>query len=366
VNRSPVGSVRSAALLFASLACVAAARPAGAATYCVDTAAELQSALSAAAASSADDVIDIESGTYATTSPQGFRVVLSAPGDLRISGGWSGGCVFQVAGQRSTIDGELHRPGMVLLGTQDTAGLLHIDHLSFIHGRSSEAHIAGGLTANPYLSHGFGVEIESNRFVDNSADDPAESFGGGLKTDASNGLLLRDNVFKDNHAAHQAGGAMLYCDAGLTAITNNTFTANSAGSGLATDTGGLFLQGTCVTEIVNNILWGNDGLDLSLLTPGVVVRYNDIAHIGGTEAPGSSTANLDVNPQFESAGILRLERTSPLIDIGFDEPLSGLSAQAFEGGPRLVGPHVDFGAYELDKLFDDGFDPPFILTDVID
>jgi hypothetical protein len=359
VNISLVGSVRSVASLFVLLACVAAARPAGAATYCVDTAAELQSALSAAAASSADDVINIVGGTYASTSAQGFRVDLSAPGDLRISGGWFGACLFQVAGQRSTIDGELHRPGLVLLGTQDTAGLLHIDHLSFIHGRSNESHVAGGLTANPYLSNGFGVEIESNRFVDNSADHPNDSVGGGLKTDASNGLLLRDNVFNDNHAASQGGGAALYCEAGLTEITNNTFTANSASNGLADTSGGLLLQGTCGTEIVNNILWGNDGLDLSLLTPGVVVRYNDIADIGGTEAPGSSTANLDVDPQFESAGILRLERTSPLIDIGFDEPLSGLSAQAFDGGPRLVGPHVDFGAYELDKLFDDGFDPLF-------
>lgn len=62
-------------------------------------------------------------------------------------------------------------------------------------------------------------------------------------------------------------------------------------------------------------------------------------------------------PQFGSATNLRPKRSSPLIDAGLNAPTGGLPGASFDGGPRLVGPRVDIGAYELDELLVDGFDP---------
>lgn len=330
---------------------------AGAASYCVDTAAELQSALTAAAASTVDDIIRIESGTYVSTSAQGFRAELSVTGDLEISGGWFAGCLFRQRGVRSVIDGGLVRPGMTLLGTFDSGGLLRVAHLSFVRGVGSDA---GGLTANPFVATNLDVEIEDCNFRDNTAVGATEGFGGGLIAVSDGSLSVKGNVFALNHGDAGAGAASLRCGSGLGAFVNNTVVDNTADVGAAGDSGGVHLNGNCVWEVANNILWGNEGLDLMLFAQDAVLRYNDLDDLGGPEPPASSQGNINVDPQFVSATNFRLERSSPLVDAGLDAPLAGLPAFSHDGGPRIAGPAVDIGAYELDVLFADDFDPLII------
>ena len=51
---------------------------------------------------------------------------------------------------------------------------------------------------------------------------------------------------------------------------------------------------------------------------------------------------------------------SPLINVGDDTTnalLGGISAYDLDGNARTVGTAIDFGAYESDVLFADGFGP---------
>lgn len=333
-----------------------------AADYCVSTANGLQNALNAAAASAANDTLRLVEGTYQSTSPQGFRVQLGETGNLTISGGWLSGCLLPLRNRRSTIDGQLARPGMVLLGGFDSGGLLRIERLNFINGRGQGEYIAGGLTANPYLGAGLDIEIENCRFFNNTADHESAGFGGGLNSVAQGTMLVRNNLFLLNHADTAGGAASLNCGSSVAGFINNTVVDNTAVVGAAHNIGGVRLDGSgCVWEVASNILWGNEGRDLSLHNPGAALRYNDLDDLGGDDAPATSTGNVNVNPQFVSDTNLRLRRSSPLVDAGFNEPMTGLSALAYDGGPRLVGPHVDIGAYELDVLFADDFDPVILI-----
>jgi hypothetical protein len=351
------GNIRRMTWLGACAA-LAGAAPASALVHCVDTAAELQSALTTAAASNADDTIRVVMGVYAPTSVDGFHAELDAPGDLDISGGWYPGCIARLRGARSTIDGQGSRPGMVLLGTSTSDGHLSISHLNFVNGLSDGIH-AGGLTANPYVAVRLDVTIDANRFAGNEAVDSVNGGGGGLRTVADGTLVVSNNVFVDNYARNWGGAALLHCQGLLARIAGNTVTGNEASTGSATSAAGVRIGGDCLVEVANNILWGNTGLDLALYAEGVRLYHNDLADIGGAEAPATSIGNVQVDPQFVSTANLRLQRTSPLIDAGYDTPIDGLTAFDADGGPRVAGPHVDIGAYELDRLFSDGFDPQF-------
>lgn len=44
----------------------------------------------------------------------------------------------------------------------------------------------------------------------------------------------------------------------------------------------------CTWEVANNILWGNEGIDLHLQTAGTVLRCNDLDDLGGSSPPASS------------------------------------------------------------------------------
>lgn len=344
-----------------SLVLLLAALPGHAVDYCVSTATGLQSALTAAAASTADDTIRLVQGTYRTTLPLGFRATLTTTGDLAISGGWSFSCQGRVPGGRSTIDGESLRPGLTLLDAPDSGGLLRVEWLSFVNGFTSGSESSGGLTAGRTWPNGLAVEIEHCRFVNNVADHPTQARAGALYSLASQSLSVRNNVFLRNQSQDEGGAAHLICGGGISDFINNTVYDNSAGLGAASDNGGLKLSGflSCPWEVASNIIWGNEGIDLVLATDAVILRNNNVGDLGGAFAPNISTNNSNVDPQFVSAGVVRLRRSSPMIDAGLDAPLTGLSAQDHDGGPRRVLPQVDVGAYEYDVLLAHDFDPPF-------
>lgn len=336
-----------------------------AATYCVDSAAGLQAAMTAAAASSVDDAIHLVNGIYAPTSPNGFFAQLGVSGRLDISGGWHVGCLARNRGQRSTIDGGTFLPGMVIVGSTAAgpAASLSISHLNFVHGYTMDtAGRGGGLTVSLPQAATVDVTIDANRFFDNQSENAQDGGGGGLRVYAERNLVVSNNIFSGNHARTFGGAALLSCGSVLAKIVNNTVTDNEASVGNAGDLSGLYVYGGCFTEIANNILWGNSGIDLALYVQGARLYNNDLADLGGDDAPAVSSGNIYANPLFVSSTDLRLRRSSTLVDAGLDTPIDGLPEFAYDDGPRLVGAHVDIGAYELDRLFDDGFDPPFDIA----
>ena len=290
-----------------------------AATYCVDDGEGLQESLQAAGFNGSDDVIRLEAGVYDTASPDGFiysPFLSSGGGDLDISGGWNNNCTLRVSGQRSTIDGELQRPGLTIDNSSTITDVVRVRYLQFIRGVASGSGQAGGLTVED--GGGF-VEIDSNRFADNTSSHPTLGAAGGLRASAVYSLYVRNNVFVSNDAdtaaVESAGAATLACNFDLLAdgarFINNTVVGNTAGSGAASDTGGIRLDGDCPWEIANNIMWDNAGIDLELNSEGATLRNNDIGERGGSEAPTTDSGNVSIDPQFTSATSVRPKRTSP-------------------------------------------------------
>lgn len=337
--------------------------PLQAATFCVDDANELQATLAAAVSNDESDVIRIESGVYRSTSPNGFNVFngSSQAHDLEISGGWSAGCGLRLPGQRSSIDGEAVRPGMVIGGSLDVRGRLTLRNLQFLRGRSTHPDRAGGLTIN----RGYDVVLASNLFRLNVLDHANSAASGGLYLLTEGSIIVRGNVFADNDAnspptaAAGAAGMHCYATSGFATFNHNTVTGNLADAGTLSDTGGIRVYGlpNCAWTVANNILWGNAGLDIAVDVAHVALLSNDLGEPGGSQLPGSFAGNVDVDPQFVSASNLRLQRSSPLVDAGLANPPGGTPSASFDGGPRLVGPGLDMGAYEQDGLFVHGFDP---------
>jgi hypothetical protein len=352
-----------ASLLLLPLMALAAS--AHAEIYCVGDGTILQLALHASAQSpTVNDSIRLEAGTYHTTSPDGFYAAFGNDntGNLDISGGWSSGCQVRLPGRRSTIDGELTRPGMRLYGTLGVHGRVRITNLEFVRGRATGQHISGGLT----VDRGYDIEIESNVFSDNALENANTVAGAGLYAVSEGAISVRNNLFvrndADSPASPAAGGAAVYCygSGGVGRFINNTVYDNTADAGASSDVGGVYVGGlaACGWDVANNSLWGNPGLDLSLGSVSVSMRNNDLQNRGGSETPSASSGNFSASPQFLSATDFRLKRSSPLVDAGLDAAGGGVTGGSLDGGPRLVGPHVDIGAYELDRLFADGFDPP--------
>ncbi len=341
-----------------------AAAPAHAVTYCVEDATELQLVLDAVMSNGTDDIIRVEAGIYRATSPDGFTAYdfNTDSTDLEISGGWTSDCALRLPNSRSTIDGEFERPGLNIVGTTDVGGRVVVRNLNFMRGLSLNGNVAGGLTIN----RGFDIVVESNAFTDNTVRSTSGAASGGLYALSEGSLTVRNNLFARNDAEQPssaaAGAASLYCygTGGATAsFINNTVHDNTADVGAASDIGGVRVSGlvNCPWSVANNHLRGNAGIDFALAISGISLRNNNLGVTGGSEIPASSSGNIDLAPQFVSNTNLRPKRSSPLVDAGLNAPTGGLPGASFDGGPRVVGGRVDIGAYELDELFVNGFDP---------
>jgi hypothetical protein len=326
-----------------------------AATFCVSNGAELRQALISSTLNNEADVIRLQTGNYTSSQPQGFTADVSN-GGLELSGGWGAGCLIRSRSARSTIDGQYQRPGMFINGNLVANRTVRITQLAFVRGVGADF---GGLMVNALGQGDMRVEIERNRFHDNHNTDVDDYLGGGLLVTADD-IKVYGNLFTGNHAGVGGGAAALNC-IGTTmpgAFTSNTVVLNTAAFGQANDIGGVTLFGSCQWEIANNILWDNEGYDLRIPDNRATLRNNNLEDLFGT--PFASSGNIAVDPMFVATGNLRLKRASPLVDAGFDEVFLGLPQYSYDGGIRIAGPRIDIGAYELDILFDHGFDPLFV------
>lgn len=325
-----------------------------AAVRCVGDAGELYAALLASSLDGAADVIRLEVGTYRAGQPEGFTANL-AGGALEISGGWVSGCLFRQRGGRSTIDGEYLRPGLSITGALPHSLTVRVAHLTI---RRGVGHETGGLIVAGTGASTLRVELEDNRFHDNTQTAIEDEIGGGVRV-AADEVRVFGNVFTENHAGNLAGAGAFTCFGALGAFTNNTIVRNTARFGEPDARGGVMLGGNCLWEVANNILWDNEGYDLAISDGDATLRHNNVADLSGT--PAGSSGNVSVEPGFAGTGNLRLRRDSPLVDAGFDDTLLGLPLRSHDGGPRIAGPAIDIGAYELDVLFADDFDPLVLL-----
>lgn len=324
------------------------AGPVPAAVYCVDTPSALHTAINVAEANGEDDAIRLVGGTYASSTA--FHFQSTEAHSITFVGGYDANCAD--AGEPSALDGQQQRRGLFVLNPN---GGIAIEGLTFTRGLSTNNR-GGGLFAS---SESGDIRIDRNVFLANRADD----FGGAARVVTETGTLrVRGNLAFANSAAN-IGAFELMQVSGTAYVVGNTIAYNASEGDFMP--GGLWIGGAAHFVVSNNIIWDNlpeePGPFDSDFTGSINHdRYsNDIGVVAGVAA-GEVVGELSVDPQFADCGFLcigfELERNSPLVDAGIDAAAGGMTATDLAGKARTIGPHVDIGAYENDRLFEDGFD----------
>jgi hypothetical protein len=316
---------------------------------CVDTAAELQSALNAAGANGADDVIQVVQGIYLTPGSR-FGYVTSESFDLQLLGGFNASCTDRAIVPADTIlDGGGENPVLAIQPGSSTWGRILVQGFTIRNGAATGSATAGLEIA---AAAGFAgrITIDHNMVLDNHA----ESGSAGLHSRTDGNLLaVINNLIAGNASSTGHGAGFLSCNGEATFLTNNTVADNSCPACV----GGLEVTGAVAPQISNNILWGNDGVDLAFHHPATWLDHNDVGTFTGTPDPGS-LGNLSVDPLFIGGGNYRLQIHSPVSNQGTNSPYSGLPAFDLDGRPRTMDGHVDMGAYEIPPIFISGFEDP--------
>ncbi|HEV7734535.1 MAG TPA: choice-of-anchor Q domain-containing protein [Candidatus Binatia bacterium] len=122
-------------------------------------------------------------------------------------------------------------------------------------------------------------------------------------------------------------------------VANNSVAGNR--TGLAVGTSG---TGTMHGVVANNLVVGNT--DRGLVVPPSIPNRNNLIFANGLDAfvpePGTRLAD----PRFEP-GTLRLRPDSPARDAGATDVVPTDVATDADGNPRVAGPAVDIGAFEV-------------------
>jgi len=312
---------------------------------CVSTANGIQSALNNAVANGQDDIIEIVAGSYALSTKLSFNSTEAH--SLALVGGFNAGCVG-TSGDATLVDGQ---HAVQLLDVFNGSGSISVSRITFIAGTADV-----GLNAIVTLSSNTGIVIvERNIFVGNRS---YNGVGALTAYGDAGGVRVRENLVVANRGA-LIGGVLVGQGGGESYITGNTIISNTTDTaGLA---GGLAVNGSGHFTISNNIIWNNAGATGSdFSTPAAHSRYsNDIGLVGIGAAPDQLIGEQYVDPQFASCGFLCFELAwySPLIDAGVDAPAAGQLGVDLVGKARILGAHVDIGAYENEVIFVDGFEP---------
>ena len=362
---------KRAALVWAVLSLSVLLAPRGAvraAAFCVHDSAGLQAALDTAASNGESDEIRVGTGLY--LAPVGGFTYNPSPPDanLTIVGGWKPpfdfGCLLNEQNPAQTVlTGNGSGPVMKIIARDGNATLRL---LTFEDGQAGSGGTAGlsldsPINLDPNAHDSYTFTVERNLFVFNQGG----AFGG-LRVMMVDGLMqVINNVFAWNDASQSAALHLTALGQTLIYVSNNSVLHN-VGSGTAAIA--IHAGAPAPAWLYNNLFYDNDTADINLNSTGYVeLQHNNLfTRIGAT--PVLEEATTSIVPTFQSGGFLclncfTLERASPLVDAGLEPapsfPFWYLTATDAKGGPRDIE-GVDIGAFETDRLFRNGFDPPFI------
>ncbi len=334
-----------------------------AATVCVSTAGQLNTAIIAAETNNQSDDIRIRTGTYVAPIPDGFYYYPPSNnadlGSVTVSGGWNSGCSLMTNDATLTVlSGNLQTS---VLRFRNANGLMTVRNLTITGG-----YVASGVLGALHFDHvsGFGLSVFVDRVILHHNETYAALY---VKTQAP--IRVEGSLFHSNFTGSTgAGGARIINENGFNAtyIFNNTFTQNRVGN--VSTVGGLVLENVAdaPTYINNNIFWGNDNSDLGVIGTTASQNncgYNDVGVFSNVIVCNGAGV-VYVNPLFSNPGLedFRLAVNSPLIDIGCNTvQCTGIPLIDLLGVARPQGVKHDMGAYEggygiSDLIFADGFD----------
>ncbi|HEY3413083.1 MAG TPA: right-handed parallel beta-helix repeat-containing protein [Armatimonadota bacterium] len=131
---------------------------------------------------------------------------------------------------------------------------------------------------------------------------------------------------------------------GMATLTNCTISGNTIGSGVYVESGG--------TASVTNSIVAFNSTGIYLNGGKVMLSHNDVYGSSPDDFrnipdPTGTNGNISQDPRFVSrtGGDFHLTSGSPCIDAG-DDTLVTAGQRDAEGRPRIVGAHVDMGAFE--------------------
>lgn len=344
---------------------LAACAPAHAHTFCVGTAAELTSALASAGSTyqNEDNTIEVKHGTYTGV----WTYSVANTHSITVSGGFYdffGGCLADSLPDPAltVLDGSNSNTVLRISLLAGSSGGVAISTLTFAHGKETFNGYGGGLTVLAEGANTGNVLIERDVFQHNT-NTAAIGSSAALAVSTGGVTTIRNNLFANN-TANVASAMNLYNSAGHACVTNNTvaynvLTAAPVGNASVVYDG----AGAAYAIFVNNIVVFvnvNVGDDIALNSRMTLID-NDVGASNG--APdGASVGNVAIDPKFVDGlnGNFRLKPRSPLINVGDDTSssfLGGISTYDLDGNARTVGAAIDFGAYESDVLFANGFGP---------
>jgi hypothetical protein len=316
-----------------------------AATFCVDSIASLTTALATAQSNNQDDNIYVAVGTYTLTEELSYFAAPTEFFTVNIIGGAPVvGCPGPPDLSSSTVlDGQ----NLVRQLSIIAKGNVSVGFISFVRGKPTV--FAGGALSISNSVGSSSVYVFDDVFIANTA----ANSGGAMFVASPGTVYLWSNLMLANTGS--PASAIHLATTGNTYLNGNSIVGNQFVN--QSGFGAVNIAGTGHYWLSNNIVWNNEGTDVYDQSGPTDYANNDIGVMDGLP-PLSAVHEKNVDPGFVGIFGAMLGPDSPLVNAGLDNP------PGFVGGccdpthgPRLIGQHVDIGAYETDVLFRNGYEP---------
>jgi parallel beta-helix repeat protein len=234
-----------------------------AATFCVSTAPELQTALTTAAFNGEDDDIQVVQGTYVGN----FVFVTAESFYLTVEGGYTAGCASRaVDPANTTLDG--NSSGLVLALIGNNLVDFVVDGLTVING-SNTTNNGGGL----YISTDSGEVTLSNSIVSGNSTTGGNRYGGGAYIEGAGTASLANNTIQNNTA--YAGGGVYFRSSSTVTLTDNAISGNTASYG------GVYVYSSTTATFTDNTISGNSSRGVYISSGTVTLTNNTISNNSG-------------------------------------------------------------------------------------
>lgn len=236
-----------------------------------------------------------------------------------------------------------------------------------VYCERSDAAIRNDIITGNSATNGGGIFVENTSptitndvITENAATGllTAPGEGGGIRIEGTSSALVTDSLITHNTASGLTrpggSGAAVSVSGGSPAIRDNTIANNDSSGANAT----VDLQNASPV-LTNNIIAFNGG-GVGSVSAAPTFSHNDVysntTNFTGLSDPTGSNGNIAADPLFVAAGSdYRLTSASPCRDAG-DDGVTTAGELDVSGEPRISGPQVDIGAYELAIA-------PYTLTD---